>query len=146
MTNPTDSTARRRRSRTDAPPADLVEAARLASQRAYAPYSGFKVGCVLRDASGGIHLGANVENASYPLGICAERTALLAWRSSGAPPVVEAVIYTPTRTPTPPCGLCRDALRRWAPGARVYSVGLRSVGGSHRTEELLPDPSGRDSG
>jgi cytidine deaminase len=119
-------------------PADLVRAARRAARRAHAPYSNFSVGAALRDASGGIFPGANLENAAYPLGVCAERVALLAWRARSRFPLTEAVIFTPTLRPTPPCGQCRQALLRWAPEARIYLEWLRGASGPHRAAEWLP--------
>jgi len=98
----------------------LVREARSAARRAYAPYSEFRVGAVLEDASGSLYHGANIENASYPLGFCAERVALLHWRSEGRDLIRRAVVFVDTPEPIPPCGLCRDALRRFAPEAEVY--------------------------
>ncbi len=98
----------------------LVDAARRAAELAHAPYSGFAVGTALEDRDGRVVLGANIENAAYPAGICAERTALLIWRDAMLGPVRRAVIYTPTDQPSPPCGLCREALMRWAPDAEIY--------------------------
>ena len=97
----------------------LVAAARGAQRRAHAPYSQFRVGAALRDASGTVFLGANQENAAYPLGVCAERVALAQWRADRGAPIVAIVIFTRTSTPTPPCGLCRDALLRFAAGAEI---------------------------
>jgi len=126
--------------------ADLVRAARRAARRAYAPYSRFAVGAALRDARGEVFAGANLENAAYPLGICAERVALLLWRAGGSAPITEVVIYTRTRAPTPPCGLCRQALLRWAPHARVYLTFDGGVRGAFHAGEWLPAgevPEGR---
>ena len=97
-----------------------AEAAARAARRAWAPYSTFRVGAAILDDRGEMYTGANLENAAYPLGICAERAALLAWRVAGGGTITDVVIHTDTEVPTPPCGLCRDALARWSPGARVY--------------------------
>lgn len=97
----------------------LANLARRAARRAHAPYSRFAVGCVLRDEDGALYFGANIENAAYPLGICAERVALLSWRQAGGAPLDRVAVFTDTPVPTPPCGLCREALSRWAPHAEV---------------------------
>jgi cytidine deaminase len=118
--------------------AELVRLAGDAARRAHAPYSGFAVGAVLCDEQKALFQGANIENAAYPLGICAERAALLAWREAGGAPIDSVVIYTDTLRPTPPCGLCREALLHWAPGANVYLAYRRSVAGPFCCADLLP--------
>jgi cytidine deaminase len=116
----------------------IGRALRAAAARAHAPYSRFPVGAVLRDARGVLYCGANMENAAYPLGICAERVALLAWRQEGGAPIEAVFIYTDTDGPTPPCGLCRDALAAWAPGARVHLVFHGGASAGLSVSELLP--------
>ena len=88
----------------------LQQAARAAAVHAYAPYSRFQVGAACLTASGAIHSGANVENASYGLSICAERSALFAAVGSGAREIRALVVYTPTPEPTTPCGACRQVI------------------------------------
>lgn len=117
----------------------LAQAARVAARRAYAPYSGFRVGAAVLDAGGRIFAGANIENAAYPLGICAERTALQRWRSDGGGAIEAVVVYTDTEVPTPPCGLCREALAHWAPGARLYLTFRDGTAGPSRPAEWLAD-------
>lgn len=97
----------------------LVAAARSAQRNAHAPYSRFRVGAALLDAGGAITRGANLENAAYPLGVCAERVALAQWRADRRSRIIAIVIFTDTDTPTPPCGWCRDALLRFAPSAAI---------------------------
>lgn len=116
----------------------LVALAVHAAGRAHAPYSNFRVGVALRDDRGGVYLGANQENAAYPLGICAERVALRIWRAAGGGPVVALVIHTATERPTPPCGLCRDALKRWAPEARIYLHCRAGLSGPRSGADWLP--------
>ena len=116
----------------------LIDAARRAAGLAHAPYSGFAVGAALEDCDGSVGLGANIENAAYPAGICAERTALLLWRDAMLGPVRRVVIYTPTERPSPPCGLCREALRRWAPDADIYLACATRVKGPARPADWLP--------
>ena len=90
----------------------LLDSARQAALHAYAPYSGFRVGAALRLTSGEIVTGANVENVSYGLTICAERSALVRAVSQFGPDIrVEAVaIANLNDAPSPPCGACRQVL------------------------------------
>lgn len=103
--------------------AELETAARQAASQAYAPYSKFSVGAAILDGAGKIHIGCNVENASYSLGNCAERTAVYSARvNHGMREVVAVCIYTPTATPTPPCGACRQVLNEFGPTMRVRAI------------------------
>jgi len=92
----------------------LAETARAAAGRAYAPYSKFQVGAALRLSDGTVVSGNNQENASFPAGICAERTALHAAMSERPQAVVEVIaVMVPAAVgnrPVPPCGICRQAL------------------------------------
>lgn len=101
----------------------LKGAARKASQQAYAPYSKFKVGAAILTASGKIYTGCNVENASYGLCNCAERTAIFSAVAAGEKKLkLECVVvYTPTPTATAPCGACRQVIYEFGPKARVVS-------------------------
>jgi homotetrameric cytidine deaminase len=92
--------------------ADLLESARRAAQHAYAPYSGFRVGAALKLTSGEVVTGANVENVSYGLTICAERSALVRAVSQFGPDIrIEAVaVANLNDAPSPPCGACRQML------------------------------------
>ncbi|MDK2909550.1 MAG: cytidine deaminase [Bacteroidales bacterium] len=91
--------------------AKLLQMARKATARAYAPYSGFKVGAAIMLENGEIIQGSNQENSSYPVGTCAERTALF-YASSLFPGVkIKAIaISAETGEPIPPCGMCRQAM------------------------------------
>lgn len=89
--------------------AALKKAAKTASTRAYAPYSGFRVGAAIWTDQG-LFTGANVENASYGLSNCAERTAIFAAVAAGARRLYCVAVYTPTPTPTAPCGACRQVI------------------------------------
>lgn len=95
----------------------LVEAAINAAQNAYAPYSHYCVGAALRAADGTIYGGCNVENASYPASICAERTALVKAVSEGQRQF-EAIVVA-TRNGGFPCGICRQMLYEFSPHLRV---------------------------
>ena len=107
---------------TDAERSRLLQAAREASRRAYCPYSHFKVGAAVLTADAEVYAGCNVENASYGLTICAERNAVFQAVSSRStlPEIRAVLIYTPTPTPTAPCGACRQVLNEFGPDAEVF--------------------------
>jgi cytidine deaminase len=100
----------------------LVEAAVKAAQNAYVPYSHYQVGAALRAADGTIYGGCNVENASYPASICAERTALVKAISEGQRQF-EAIVVA-TRNGGFPCGICRQMLYEFAPHMQVIIADL----------------------
>ena len=95
-------------------PADLIEAARAARERAYAPYSNFLVGAAVRDEHGRIHAGCNVENAAYPQGLCAEAAALAVMVLAGGRHCTEAAVAGAGASLVTPCGGCRQRLREFA--------------------------------
>ncbi len=119
---------------------DLVKVAALARQRAYAPYSTYRVGAAIRTARNRVHAGANVENVSYGHTICAERAAAFAAVNAGDRAFETiAIVIDGDRLPSP-CGACRQVLAEFAPDMRVV---LATVGGlRHQTTltELLPAP------
>src|SRR5258706_5768561 len=92
--------------------AELKRRARDAATRAYAPYSRFPVGAAVLAADGTIHAGANVENASYGLSICAERAAIFQAVAQGTRQIEAIVIYTPTPAATAPCGARRQVIHQ----------------------------------
>jgi len=117
---------------------DLVEAARAARRRAHAPYSGFRVGAAVR-AGGRVFEGANVENASYGLTICAERAAVVAAVLDGRRTLQAVAIASSTTPPTPPCGMCLQTLAEFAgPGLPVTLAGARGARVETTLGELLP--------
>ena len=121
---------------------ELIDAAQSARQNAYAPYSGYAVGCAIRDEAGRIHLGCNVENASYGLTFCAERAALAGLVASGAKEV--AAVAVATEDGGTPCGMCRQSLVEFASTSQdVPVICIASVSTAPRVyslAELLPQP------
>ncbi len=99
----------------------LLEKARQARERAYAPYSGFRVGAALLADDGRVFTGCNVENSSFGLTVCAERNAVAATVLAGARPVAAAVVAD--RPGTPPCGACRQVLAEFNPDMLVVLAG-----------------------
>ncbi len=118
----------------------LVASARRVMQRAYAPYSGFRVGAVLRATDGTDHVGCNVENSAFPAGICAERAALSAAVAAGQRAFTTLVVATEATVPTPPCGICRQALVEFSSDLTVVSVTASGGQAQWRLSELLPAP------
>jgi len=97
--------------------AELVHHAREARGRAYAPYSGYPVGAAVLAGSGTIYSGANVENAAYPSGICAERSAVFTAVSQGEREILAVAVVNASGGS--PCGSCRQVLSEFGPRARV---------------------------
>jgi cytidine deaminase len=116
----------------------LRERALGAMARAYAPYSGFRVGAALLAADGSVTEGCNVENASFPAGICAERSALAAAVARGNRDFDSILIATEAEEPTPPCGICRQVLEEFSPQLVVVSVTTGGREARWSLEELLP--------
>ena len=118
----------------------LVQAARAARERALATFSGFKVGAALETASGDVIAGCNIENATYGLTVCAERVALLKALSEGHRDFVRIAVVADTRTPTPPCGPCRQLLWEYCRNIEVVLANTVDVVATHRLLDLLPFP------
>lgn len=119
-----------------------MEAARTVRERAYAPYSGFKVGAALETAAGDVLVGCNVENATYGLTICAERSAIFRAIADGHPPrsFSRIAIVADTAEPTPPCGSCRQLLWELCGDIEVVLANLAGVTARYRVKDLLPVP------
>jgi homotetrameric cytidine deaminase len=120
-------------------PERLLEAAEAAMRNAHAPYSDFPVGAALRASGGGVYAGANVENAAYPQGQCAEASAIGALVAAGERQITEVAVVSAKEEFCPPCGGCRQRLSEFAgPGTPVH---LGRPGGPRRTltmADLLP--------
>ncbi len=123
--------------------AELIAAARAARSRAYAPYSRFQVGAALRGESGAIYVGVNVENASYPAGTCAERSAVSAAVSAGERRFVALAISTDTDEPVSPCGLCRQTLREFVETLPITLAPEHGEATEVELASLLPHGFGR---
>ena len=120
------------------------------AKAAYAPYSHFCVGAAVRGASGKVYAGCNVENASYPCGICAERNAIFQAVAAGERRI-EAVAIAGGRNGVltdfcPPCGLCRQTMREFADPERLCVILAKSASELrlHSLAELLPEGFGPD--
>jgi cytidine deaminase len=128
LTKPEEDSERRNR---------LVECARGARAHAYAPYSHYAVGAALEAASGKIYTGANVENASYPVGMCAERVALFSAVTAGERKF--RAIAVVTEEGASPCGACRQALSEFGLKLEVILAnGEGRIGQVITLEKLLP--------
>lgn len=126
---------------------DLVARAIAAQAKAYAPYSKFNVGAAIV-MDGQVFEGANVENASYPLAVCAERTAISAAVIAGARTLEAVAVCTSASPPSSPCGACRQVLLEFAADPAKVIVTAVNPAGEHRSwtlAELIPDGfSGRE--
>ena len=117
----------------------MREAALAIRKRAYAPYSNFQVGAVLRTPDGQVFSGCNVENIAYPEGTCAEAGAIAAMVAAGVQEIAEVYVVADAPHPVPPCGGCRQKLAEFAKGD--VRVTMATVAGQEWTQtvaELLP--------
>lgn len=117
----------------------LLQAATDVRERAYAPYSRFKVGAALRATSGAVYVGCNVENVAYPEGTCAEAGAIAAMIAGGDSKIAEIFVIADSPSPVPPCGGCRQKLAEFA--APEVKVTLCTTDGLQKVmtvAELLP--------
>jgi len=117
--------------------ASLLRAARAAEDRAYAPYSQFKVGAAVLTSSGRIFSGCNIENGSYGLTVCAERVAVFKAVLGGERKVKAVLVYAGTVKLTPPCGACLQVISEFAENPEIILSNGRSTK-TYRLKELLP--------
>ena len=120
----------------------LLDAARGASAKAYAPYSRFHVGAAVLADDGRVFTAANIENASYGLTSCAERNAVFAAVYAGVRTIVAVAIHTPTGEPVSPCGACRQVIFEFGPAAAVVSCCDGEGRRRWSIDELLPGAFG----
>lgn len=118
---------------------ELIELARQAREKAYVPYSGFPVGAALVAEDGTVFTGCNIENASYGLALCAERTAIFKMASEGHHAVSAIAVIADTEGPVSPCGACRQVMAEFAGnGVRVILTNLRGDVQVTTVGDLLP--------
>lgn len=122
----------------DAAPEALLERARTARDAAYAPYSEFRVGAALEADDGRVYTGVNVENASSPVGVCAERVALGKAVADGARTFRRLAFSSSGDGPVTPCGMCRQALAEFGSGLEVWSAVRDGEPRRWSLDELLP--------
>lgn len=117
----------------------LIAAVTAVRERAYAPYSRFKVGAAIRSTSGAVHVGCNVENVAYPEGTCAEAGAIAAMIAAGDARIAELWVIADSPDPVPPCGGCRQKIAEFAD--QDVRVVLCTTDGAQKVmtvAELLP--------
>jgi len=119
---------------------ELINQALAARRNAYAPYSGFKVGAALKGESGKIYSGANVENASFSLTICAERSALFTAIAEGEKVFTEMVLIADVSPPVTPCGACLQVIQELAGNICITCANLQGEEFLLRVSDLIPRP------
>jgi cytidine deaminase len=124
----------------------LFAAAKTAMERAYAPYSKFRVGAAILAENGEVYSGCNVENAAYPIGTCAEAGAIAAMVRGGARQIREIVVIGDGAALCTPCGGCRQRIREFAAAeTKVHVCGPHGLRKSFARDELLPESFGPDN-
>lgn len=117
----------------------LKDAAFEVMEQSYAPYSGFRVGAALCTSTGEVITGTNVENASFPMSVCAEHVAVSRAVSMGFRSFTEIAIATEADRPTPPCGGCRQVLNEFSPEIVIYTYTRDGRDARWTLRELLPE-------
>ncbi len=119
--------------------ARLVPLALRAKKRAYAPYSKYPVGCILVDSKGKLHSGCNVENACYPAGLCAERTAIVKMISRKGRGIKTIIVAASSDEPVFPCGMCLQVIQEFGKGARIVALSdSATLFSEAKLEDLFP--------
>lgn len=117
---------------------ELIEAAREVRERAFAPYSNFKVGAAVRTKTGKIYTGCNIESASYGLTVCAERVAIWKAVSEGEKEFADIAVVADTEQLTPPCGVCRQIIWEFGGDLPITFSNLNGKSETVKMKELLP--------
>ncbi len=117
---------------------ELVALAIQMQERAYCPYSHFPVGAALECCDGAIYTGCNIENASYPVGSCAERTAVSKAVSEGHRSFKRIVIAAKTEDYCVPCGMCRQFMQEFSPNMEIICTNIKGEHKSFKLNEMLP--------
>lgn len=118
---------------------EMLSAARDAMSKAYVPYSHFRVGAVIKAASGKMYIGCNVENASYPVGSCAEQSAISAMIMGGDTKIDEIVVMGDGENLVSPCGACRQRIREFStPQTKIHICDQNGVRETVTLAEMLP--------
>ena len=129
----------------DADKARLLQASLAARAHSHSPYSGYAVGAAILDEQGRVHAGANIENAAYPQGWCAEATALSAMVMAGGKQAVAVLVTGPGPEVITPCGGCRQKLREFAgPDLEIIGGAPAGIKDQWTLEDLLPHSFGPD--
>ncbi|MFM9973239.1 MAG: cytidine deaminase [Beijerinckiaceae bacterium] len=124
----------------------LFEAAKMAREQAYAPYSSFRVGAAILGDDGRVYAGCNVENAAYPTGTCAEAGAVAAMILGGGKAIAAVVVIGESDALCTPCGNCRQRLREFAkPSTPVHVADGSGIRRTFTLEELLPASFGPEN-
>jgi len=118
----------------------LIAAAIKGRENAHAKFSNFKVGAALRTPAGKIYTGCNIENATYGLTVCAERTAIFKAISEGERRFDAIAVVTDTDTLTPPCGACRQIIWEFCGDVPVVLANLKGKTETFRMSQLFPKP------
>ena len=121
---------------------EMAKRAKASSEKAYCPYSKFRVGAAVLTHDGQMFEGCNVENASYGLTICAERNAVFQMVARAKQKIAAVVIYTTTPKPAAPCGACRQVINEFGPDALVMSICDGPDVLKKKLSDLLPDAFG----
>jgi cytidine deaminase len=118
----------------------LVDAAKKARKLAYSPYSGVKIGAAVLCSDGKVFSGANIENSSYGLSCCAERTAIFKAVSEGARDIVAIAVVGKSEEFTRPCGACRQVMVEFNLKMKVLRRGVDGFSADETADSLLPSP------
>ena len=120
--------------------AQLLKLAKKVREHAYAPHSKFKVGAAVLCKSGKTYVGCNVENASYSVTLCAERSAISNAIANGEKEILAVAVVADSHPATPPCGACRQFIQEFGPKSTVILMNLNGETAVYNQKDLLPHP------